>query len=212
MDPLITRSTPDGLWQYVPAAVTAWDEQVIERLQEIAPSSPLFWVNFRWLTETTAGVLCQILLIFGLYLLKNRATLKIWSQGDLSRRAKLAALVLLLMAASNELSTWIKSSVGRLKRHVTFYNPYYEPAYSMPSSHAFNTAFFWVLLYFLVGESKRRKHWMLLTLTLVLVLFIGFSRVLFREHYPSDVLTGWVLGASFGYVAGRILTRMGWSF
>lgn len=64
---------------------------------------------------------------------------------------------------------------------------------SFPSSHlASTTAILTVLIYF------HRKYWLPASLT---VLLMAFSRVHNGMHYPSDVLTGIILGIIYGLAA-----------
>ena len=63
---------------------------------------------------------------------------------------------------------------------------------SMPSSHAAN----WVALTVVAAVYYRKSICFLLPLAVI----IGFSRVYLGAHYPSDVLAGAVLGASYAGV------------
>ena len=71
--------------------------------------------------------------------------------------------------------------------------------FSFPSGHAFNA----VLLYgavLLVSWSRWERSWTRWTAALVaggLMLTIGWSRLVLRVHYPTDVLGGVVLGAAW---------------
>ena len=60
--------------------------------------------------------------------------------------------------------------------------------YSFPSAHSANS--------FVMYESIRPllKNRVLRTITLVLPFLVGLSRVALGVHYPTDVLTGWVIG------------------
>jgi undecaprenyl-diphosphatase len=49
----------------------------------------------------------------------------------------------------------------------------------------------------------------------LVILFIGFSRVFIGDHYPSDVLAGLALGiawASFVYTGVEFATRSGTNY
>jgi undecaprenyl-diphosphatase len=44
-----------------------------------------------------------------------------------------------------------------------------------------------------------------LTGLMLWVLAVGYSRIYLGVHYPGDILTGWIAGASIGWVAAKIL-------
>lgn len=60
--------------------------------------------------------------------------------------------------------------------------------YSFPSIHSGSVA---AAYFTLARELKRKWAWILTT---ALTLFVGMSRVVTGNHYPTDVLAGWVLG------------------
>ena len=63
-----------------------------------------------------------------------------------------------------------------------------ETTYGIPSSHASNTLAVWGLI-----AATVKKSW-LWTLSIVLILLIGLSRLYLGVHFPQDVLGGWLLG------------------
>ena len=67
---------------------------------------------------------------------------------------------------------------------------------SFPSGHAImSVTFYGLLLYILLHTiSERWMKWLLITIFVLLILMIGFSRVYLRVHYPSDVLAGFIIG------------------
>jgi membrane-associated phospholipid phosphatase len=63
-----------------------------------------------------------------------------------------------------------------------------ETSFGVPSGHAMNAASTWGL----VAVSVRRMwSWLVLVL---LILLIGFSRVVLGVHFPVDVVAGWIFG------------------
>jgi undecaprenyl-diphosphatase len=69
-------------------------------------------------------------------------------------------------------------------------------SYSFPSGHAFGS----VLLYGLMAYIASRHlatavAAITVILLLVLIFFVGISRVYLNDHYPSDIVAGWLLGA-----------------
>jgi undecaprenyl-diphosphatase len=67
---------------------------------------------------------------------------------------------------------------------------------SFPSGHAImSVTFYGLLLYILLHTIS--EQWMKrlpITIFVLLILMIGFSRVYLRVHYPSDVLAGFIIG------------------
>lgn len=70
--------------------------------------------------------------------------------------------------------------------------------YSFPSGHALVAIVFYGFLGYCLFESIRRRAYKMLTLlgTCLLILTIGYSRILLGYHWPSDVVGGWVVGFS----------------
>ena len=95
----------------------------------------------------------------------------------------------------------LKRWIGRLKPHVNWWDKDAAfPALSCPSSHAFNTAFLLVLIWSIL-KYEERMRWRNYFFGLgAITLFIGVSRIVFTQHYPLDVLLGWILGAMLAVI------------
>ncbi len=63
-----------------------------------------------------------------------------------------------------------------------------ETSFGMPSGHAMNTASIWGL-----AAVLSRKKWFAI-LSAVVILLVGFSRLVVGMHFISDVIVGWALG------------------
>lgn len=63
-----------------------------------------------------------------------------------------------------------------------------ELSFGLPSGHAQNAVVMWGLLAF---YGRRAWGW---AVALLLVLLTGLSRIYLGVHFPTDVLTGWLLG------------------
>src|SRR5690606_22034425 len=63
---------------------------------------------------------------------------------------------------------------------------------SFPSGHALMSLSFYGLLIYIVYNSMEKKgiKWILISLLVLLVLLVGFTRVYLRVHYASDVIAG----------------------
>ena len=71
-----------------------------------------------------------------------------------------------------------------------------QGGFSFPSGHAMTgLVFYGLVLYFFLGSIKNSStRRVLLSVGVVYIFFIGFSRIYLGVHYPSDVLAGWCLG------------------
>ena len=68
--------------------------------------------------------------------------------------------------------------------------------YSFPSGHAYSSFIFFSVLALLIWKTMWLKKWkvILSVIMLCFTLAIGFSRIVLRYHYSSDVLAGFCLG------------------
>lgn len=82
---------------------------------------------------------------------------------------------------------------------------------SFPSGHStMSTAAFLTLAMLIASlEMKRRSKALALTLAVLIVVGVGFSRVYLGVHWPSDVLAGWCLGAGWALVGWLALRLLG---
>lgn len=67
---------------------------------------------------------------------------------------------------------------------------------SYPSGHALFSMTFYGLLIYLVFKTVKNKplKWILISLLIIFIFVIGFSRIYLRYHYASDVLAGYCIG------------------
>lgn len=66
-----------------------------------------------------------------------------------------------------------------------------ETGFSFPSGHATMAIVFFGCLVYLFSKEKKKT----LTISIILILLIGLSRIYLRVHYLSDVLAGFILGS-----------------
>lgn len=71
--------------------------------------------------------------------------------------------------------------------------------YSFPSGHSMTSIAFYGFLIYLIYKNISNKYlkWTLIVLLNILILLIGFSRVYLGAHYASDVITGFMIGATY---------------
>jgi membrane-associated phospholipid phosphatase len=113
------------------------------------------------------------------------------------RLPRLALFVAITAVGSSLLNTVVKTSVHRLRPVLTL-PVAHEPGMSFPSGHAQSaivgySILLLVFLPILHGIWRRAA----VTIAVLMVLAIGFSRIALGVHYLSDVVGGFVLGAAW---------------
>jgi undecaprenyl-diphosphatase len=113
----------------------------------------------------------------------------------LERRYGLLALVLVATSGGTLLCVLLKDFFARTRPNVVPHLVAVESA-SFPSGHSLLSAVVYLTLGALLSRvsTDRVTKIYLVTLSAVLTVLIGVSRVYLGVHYPTDVLGGWVLG------------------
>lgn len=170
---------------------TQWDRGMFEAMN-------------KWFSSTFFDALMPVISDFTVWAIPA-VIVWLWFFIKTDRRGKMIALsCFLVVAATDQLSaTVIKPFVARARPcnvvpQARFYQDgnwittdkfaltTYKTSYSFPSSHAANIAgmaAFWSYFYP-----------PLTPVALVATFFVGYSRIYLGEHYPSDVLAGFLLG------------------
>lgn len=209
MDPLETRSMPDGLWQRVPEWIKSTDIALQQRMEW----GPGPWRDrLIWLTADPQGIALSLgalaVAIAATWIFRRRRLSGRELARDFAKLAGRALLAVPFVALSDLASSRVKLLIGRLKPHVNFYNPAVVPALSLPSNHAFNSAFALALLWFSLPRESRRAWGFAFVIAAIVLACVGVSRVWFGQHYPLDVLAGWILGGTLGRAAALVY---GWA-
>lgn len=76
----------------------------------------------------------------------------------------------------------------------------HSPAF--PSGHSNNAAVVYILFIMLVPQA-RRPLWQ--SAAVAMIILTGMSRIMLGVHWPTDVLGGWMLGASFALAAAAVI-------
>jgi len=120
--------------------------------------------------------------------------LMLWRKG-----VDLIALVIVIVGSTTT-SSMLKLAFQRPRPEQAIY---LESSYSFPSGHAtIAVAFYGLVGYLLMRSASRWWHKMsLLCTTLALIAAIGLSRLYLGEHYLSDVLAGYLIGALWLIIA-----------
>lgn len=120
----------------------------------------------------------------------------------LIRRRRTAALDLVIYVAGVlACVNLIKVIVGRPRPHVSHLVAVHSA--SFPSQHAAQATTVLLAVALLITWQAMRIA--AVVLAVVLALLVGLSRVYLGVHYPTDVLAGWLVGATWLFAASRVL-------
>jgi undecaprenyl-diphosphatase len=182
------------------------DEWVVHSLRR--PGDPSKPVGPPWLMEavrdlTALGGITVLVLVIGAvagYLWICQAYRSIW----LVLSASLGGLVL---------STLLKGIFRRPRPDLAPYLTHVANS-SFPSGHAMNSAVVFLTLGLLLAQlsDRRRQRAYFIAVATLLTFLVGMSRVYLGAHYPSDILAGWMAGATwagFCWLVARRLRRNG---
>ncbi len=109
---------------------------------------------------------------------------------------------------------WSQATTYLLKASTERQRPenavYEELFFSFPSWHAtIAVAFYWFLTYFLIKENKKFKN-LILTIWILIILFLSFSRIYIQVHFLSDVIWWiivWLIWLSIGIYINNLINK-----
>ena len=120
-----------------------------------------------------------------------------------------------LVMAGAVLLAWVSSettkSIYARPRPDLVPHEVYVYSGSFPSGHSTLSAATYLTLAMLVAslETRRRTKALAYVLAGLMLAGVGFSRVYLGVHWPSDVLAGWCLGATWALAGWIVLRAMG---
>ncbi len=81
--------------------------------------------------------------------------------------------------------------------------------YSFPSGHTFTSVTFYGIIAYIIYKNVKNKilKTLLITLCIILILLVGYSRVYLRLHYASDVIAAFCLGLIWLVLAKWFLVK-----
>lgn len=116
----------------------------------------------------------------------------------LTRNWRTCLILVLVLSGAGAFNQRLKPYYARSRPDAVAHAQYVETP-SFPSGHALlSTSIYGTLG--AIGMSllrERRLKLYLLSVTTLLILLIGLSRIYLGVHYPSDVLAGWLLGTAW---------------
>jgi undecaprenyl-diphosphatase len=124
----------------------------------------------------------------------------------LTKNRHAALLVLIAVLGGMLLSTLLKAGFDRARPDLVLHTMTVYSA-SFPSGHAMMSAVVYLTLGALLAATQQstRLKLYILGLGVFLTLIVGVSRVYLGVHWPTDVLAGWALGASWAMACWSVM-------
>lgn len=122
-----------------------------------------------------------------------------------ARKAATAGFVVVAVAGGSLLNVAMKSGFDRARPDLVAHLVQVRSA-SFPSGHAMNSAVVYLTLAALIARAVpgRRLKLFVVAVGIGLTLLVGSSRVFLGVHWPTDVLGGWAVGASWAMLCWRV--------
>jgi undecaprenyl-diphosphatase len=106
---------------------------------------------------------------------------------------------------------WLLKSIFERARPVHEHGVLTADGWSFPSGHASGSMLVYGLLgYLIIRHTPRVWHLPVALLSVLLIVFVGFSRVLLQVHYLSDVLAGYSSAVAWGALCVAGLETARW--
>tara|TARA_Y100000815_G_scaffold275529_2_gene314336 strand:- start:90 stop:773 length:684 start_codon:yes stop_codon:yes gene_type:complete len=158
-----------------------WDTNISEVVQLYR--SPFLTKYFVFVTNV--GDTIGYLIIFTLCTIIFYVAFKSWKYV-----VQLAVVMILALSSNLILKQLINRSRPDVEHLVTV------ETFSYPSGHAMIAMAFYGLLIYLISQFQIKKIWksLLITLSVILILSIGISRIYLGVHFPSDIAGGYIAG------------------
>ncbi len=123
----------------------------------------------------------------------------------LQRHHRFAVLVILAVSGGILLNLLLKESFGRPRPELVPHGAEVIHS-SFPSGHSMGAAATYLTLGALLAraQTRRRLRVYCLLLAILFTTVVGFSRIYLGVHWPSDVLAGWIAGATWALICWLI--------
>lgn len=198
-----------GLWGFIEVAEVvdeqeshAYDEKILRAMRE--PGNPADPLGPPWMEE-----MGRDLTALGGFTILTGLTLVSLVFMLLMGRRRLPALTLVAIAGGMQASAWLKEFFDRPRPDLVPHGVLVTSA-SFPSGHAMMAAVVYLTLGVLLARTQPylRIRLFIISLSVVITLLVGVSRVYLGVHWPTDVLAGWMVGGIWALTFGLLSLLM----
>jgi undecaprenyl-diphosphatase len=180
----------------------SYDERILLAMREAGnPSDPL---GPPWMEELGRDITA-----LGGFTILTGLTLAAIGLMLLYGRPKLAGLTLVAITGGMQVSAWLKNLFDRPRPDLVPHFVHVSSA-SFPSGHAMMAAVVYLTLGVMLArtQTNRSVRLYLVSLSVIITLLVGCSRVYLGVHWPTDVLAGWMLGGAWAVTFGLIALKV----
>jgi len=126
-----------------------------------------------------------------------------------SGRTKLGWLGVSAVVAGSLATSLLKHSYDRPRPDLFEHGSWVYNA-SFPSGHSMMSAVVYLTLGILVAriQSRRAVRWFIVSISIMLTLLVGFSRIYLGVHWPTDVVGGWMLGGAWAVLVWIVAMKV----
>ena len=126
-----------------------------------------------------------------------------------SGRTKLGWLGVSAVVAGSLATSLLKYSYDRPRPDLFEHGSWVYNA-SFPSGHSMMSAVVYLTLGILVARIQRRRavRWFIVSISIMLTLLVGFSRIYLGVHWPTDVVGGWMLGGAWAVLVWIVAMKV----
>ena len=142
-----------------------------------------FWSVLSWSGNTLPRISAALVVIAGLILLHHRHSALFFTG---------------VLLGGVAFTVLLKLAIARPRPQLVTHLDYFA-SQSFPSGHTLNSTLFYLTTAWVIAALLpcRALRYLLYALAITLSLATGVSRVALGVHWPSDVLAGWVLAATW---------------
>lgn len=121
------------------------------------------------------------------------------------KKERVFAFILLIAPLAGQIIKYLLKNFYQIPRPEVFDCPVlvnYADRYSFPSGHVtFYTIFFGLLVYWAIKNFSNVWSKLLFTISAIMILLVGYSRIYLGAHWYLDIIGGYILGGAILTVA-----------